>query len=74
MSEILDDKKKRSEILNHLRNAYCSEPSFCQFHENEYCLTYHGENPEQHVQLNDSMLLVWASYIVSIYYFPLIYC
>ncbi|CAB4424040.1 unnamed protein product [Rhizophagus irregularis] len=51
MSEILDDKKKRSEILNHLRNAYCSD-------ENEYCLTYHGENPEQHIQLNDSMLLV----------------
>ncbi|PKY55606.1 hypothetical protein RhiirA4_475183 [Rhizophagus irregularis] len=51
MSEILDDKKKRSEILNHLRNAYCSD-------ENEYCLTYHGENPEQHIQLNDSMLLM----------------
>ena len=65
MSEILDDKRKRSEILSHLRNAYLGS-SFCEFHDNEYCLTYYEENPEQHVQLNDSMLLVWASYIVSI--------
>lgn len=69
MSEVLDDKRKRSEVLSHLRNAYYSGSSFCQFHKNEYCLTYHGENPEQHVQLNDSMLLVWASYIVSIFPF-----
>ena len=56
MSEMLDDKRKRSEILDHLRNAYCTGP-FCEFHEGDYCLTYYGENPEQHVQLNDSMLL-----------------
>ncbi len=53
-------------MLSHLHNAYCTG-SFCQFHEDEYCLTYHEENPEQHIQLNDSMLLVWASYIVSYY-------
>jgi hypothetical protein len=37
----------------------------CEIHEEEYCLTTYGNDPDKHVFLTESMLKVWASYIVS---------
>jgi len=57
------DAKRKKELKDTLDEVYCKIK--CEIHQEEYCLTIYGNNPEKHVFLTESMLKVWASYIVS---------
>ena len=62
-SELTLNAKRKKEVHNTLVEVYCKVK--CEVHEEEYCLTTYGNEPDKHVFLTDSMLKVWASYIVS---------
>jgi len=56
--------KRKKEVKDTLDEVYCKTK--CNVHQEEYCLTMYGNNLKNHVFLTESMLKVWASYIVSI--------
>ena len=62
-SELTLNAKRKKEVHNTLVEVYCKVK--CEVYKEEYCLTTYDNEPDKHVFLTDSMLKVWASYIVS---------
>ena len=56
--------KRKKELKDTLEEVYCKTK--CDIHQEEYCLTIYGDDPEKHVFLTESMLEVWVSHIVSL--------
>jgi glycosyltransferase involved in cell wall biosynthesis len=66
-SEYTLDAKRKKEAYETLIEVYCKTK--CEDHDEEYCLTIYGDEPDKHVFLTESMLKVWASYIVSNFFY-----
>jgi hypothetical protein len=67
ISDFTLDAKRKKELKDTLDEVYFKTK--CSVHQEEYCLIIYGDDPEKHVFLTESMLKVWASYIVSIFFF-----